>query len=272
MPKFNERLRLLRTSRGLSQSDLAKFLGISKSSVNMYERGEREPGLETLEAIGDFFNVDMDYLHGKSDVENRYRIDTASPTSNDKMTLGELIENYRTEHDLSQRQFALMCGLSNGYISMLERGFNPKTKLPIVPTLPKIMQLAQGLGITVSEIFTLVDDIQIDLSSADSENLDEFKLLLDEVSLLKKYRRLDDYGKETVNLITDRELARVEAAATDEAQPLQRTAQANVLQYDLLNLKTTESGLPLAPDHPNSNLRVAEPIIPPTPETPSDKK
>ena len=71
MPKFNERLRLLRTSRGLSQSDLAKFLGISKSSVNMYERGEREPGLETLEAIGDFFNVDMDYLLGKSEHRNK---------------------------------------------------------------------------------------------------------------------------------------------------------------------------------------------------------
>ena len=28
----------------------------------MYERGEREPGLEMLETIADFFNVDMDYL------------------------------------------------------------------------------------------------------------------------------------------------------------------------------------------------------------------
>jgi transcriptional regulator with XRE-family HTH domain len=72
MPGFNDRLRLLRTSQGLSQSELAKFLGISESSVNMYERGEREPGLETLEAIGDFFNVDMDYLHGRTDVKNRY--------------------------------------------------------------------------------------------------------------------------------------------------------------------------------------------------------
>ena len=33
----------------------------------MYERGEREPGLETLEAIADYFNVDMDYLLGKSE-------------------------------------------------------------------------------------------------------------------------------------------------------------------------------------------------------------
>ena len=37
----------------------------------MYERGEREPGIETLEKFADFFNVDMDYLLGKSDVINK---------------------------------------------------------------------------------------------------------------------------------------------------------------------------------------------------------
>ena len=37
----------------------------------MYERGEREPRLDMLEAIADFFNVDLDYLLGKSDIPNR---------------------------------------------------------------------------------------------------------------------------------------------------------------------------------------------------------
>lgn len=71
MAKFSERLRQLRTARDLSQMEFAKQIGISKSSVNMYERGEREPGLETLEQIADYFNVDMDYLLGKSDTVNK---------------------------------------------------------------------------------------------------------------------------------------------------------------------------------------------------------
>ena len=71
MKKFGARLRQLRTARGLSQMDFSKQIGISKSSVNMYERGEREPGLETLENIADYFNVDMDYLLGKTDTVNR---------------------------------------------------------------------------------------------------------------------------------------------------------------------------------------------------------
>lgn len=71
MPRFSDRLRQLRNQKGLSQMELSKLLKISKSSVNMYERGEREPGLEMLELIADIFNVDMDYLLGKSDCPNR---------------------------------------------------------------------------------------------------------------------------------------------------------------------------------------------------------
>ena len=71
MTKFSVRLKELRTSKGLTQQKLADYIKVSKSSVNMYERGEREPGFETIEAIADFFNVDIDYLLGKSDIHNR---------------------------------------------------------------------------------------------------------------------------------------------------------------------------------------------------------
>ena len=82
MSKFSERLRLLRTTKGLSQQEFAKQIKVSKSSINMYERGEREPGLETLERIADYFNVDMDYLLGKSDVANRDALSFSSIASN----------------------------------------------------------------------------------------------------------------------------------------------------------------------------------------------
>lgn len=74
MSKFSSRLRELRINAGYSQAALSKKIGISKSSVNMYERGEREPGIETLEAIADIFNVDLDYLLGKTDIRNRFPI------------------------------------------------------------------------------------------------------------------------------------------------------------------------------------------------------
>ena len=66
--KCNERLKELRLSRELTQEEFAKRIGISRSAVGMYEKGKREPDFETLELFADFFNVDMNYLLGKSDV------------------------------------------------------------------------------------------------------------------------------------------------------------------------------------------------------------
>lgn len=71
MATFGDRLKTLRSRKNLSQMELSKQIGISKSSINMYERGEREPKFETLETIADYFNVDLDYLLGKTDIENR---------------------------------------------------------------------------------------------------------------------------------------------------------------------------------------------------------
>ncbi len=56
----------LRTSKGYTQEELAKRLKISRSRIGMYETGAREPDFETLEAIADFFNVDIDYLIGRT--------------------------------------------------------------------------------------------------------------------------------------------------------------------------------------------------------------
>ena len=69
MAAFADRLKTLRRERDWSQQRLADELKISKISVNMYERGEREPSFETMEAIADIFNVDMDYLYGRSDIK-----------------------------------------------------------------------------------------------------------------------------------------------------------------------------------------------------------
>ncbi|HJI17590.1 MAG TPA: helix-turn-helix domain-containing protein [Oscillospiraceae bacterium] len=89
------------------------------------------------------------------------------------MTLKDLIIEYRNDHGLSQRQFATACGLSNGYISMLEKEMNPNTKLPVTPTLPKLKQLASGMGMSLTDLLVKVDDMPVELvlDDADSKKL-----------------------------------------------------------------------------------------------------
>lgn len=64
MSKFSETLKRIRKQRKMSQVELASKIGVSRSTISMYEMGEREPDFETLEALADVFNVDMAYLIG----------------------------------------------------------------------------------------------------------------------------------------------------------------------------------------------------------------
>ena len=62
--KFPEILRQLRLSQNMNQYDFANAIGVSRSTIGMYETGKREPDFETLEIIADYFNVTMAYLIG----------------------------------------------------------------------------------------------------------------------------------------------------------------------------------------------------------------
>ena len=71
MSKFGDRLKLLRMERGFSQDQLASLAKLSRGSISNYESGIREPEYEVVEAFADIFNVDTDYLFGRSDVKRK---------------------------------------------------------------------------------------------------------------------------------------------------------------------------------------------------------
>lgn len=123
------------------------------------------------------------------------------------MRLGDLIIQYRTKRSLSQRQFAALCGLSNGYISMLEKGINPATQKPVTPTIPQLKKLSAGMCLSLMELLEQVDDMPIDISiheteSSSSPTIHDYSRIPDltdeEYTLVQKYRALDDRGKSAV--------------------------------------------------------------------------
>lgn len=56
------RLKELRKSKGISQLKLALDLNTNQNTISRYETGEREPGINELIKIADYFNVSVDYL------------------------------------------------------------------------------------------------------------------------------------------------------------------------------------------------------------------
>ena len=72
---FKTRLKQLRKEKNINQRELAKYLKVAPSTISMYENGQREPNFEVLEVLADFFNVDMNYLLGKTDKTTKLIID-----------------------------------------------------------------------------------------------------------------------------------------------------------------------------------------------------
>ena len=76
---FRTRLKQLRNEKKINQRELANFLKVAPSTISMYESGQREPNFEVLESIADFFNVDLNYLLGKSDKTTKLMIEDSQP-------------------------------------------------------------------------------------------------------------------------------------------------------------------------------------------------
>lgn len=87
------------------------------------------------------------------------------------MTLGELVKKYYTDNGLSQRQFAEKCGVDNSYISMLIHGKNNKTGKPLKPSLTKFNQLANGMDMTIDQLFEIIDDTPVQLPRPKTQNI-----------------------------------------------------------------------------------------------------
>lgn len=81
------------------------------------------------------------------------------------MELKTFINSYRTEHNLTMEQFAKSASLSRGYISMLEKGYNPQTGKKIIPSISALNNIAIATGTDLDHLLKIIDDIEVSLDS-----------------------------------------------------------------------------------------------------------
>jgi len=68
------RIEILRKQLGLSQEEFAQKVNMTQQRISSYEKGKREPDLETIKQFSDFFDCSIDYLLGKSDIKNSEKL------------------------------------------------------------------------------------------------------------------------------------------------------------------------------------------------------
>ncbi|HAM86288.1 helix-turn-helix domain-containing protein [Limosilactobacillus mucosae] len=67
---IGNRIKELRKSKKMSQSELGKFIGVSQTTVTAWENGRAEPSSSYVAKLATFFNVSTDYLLGRKTPDN----------------------------------------------------------------------------------------------------------------------------------------------------------------------------------------------------------
>ncbi len=108
------------------------------------------------------------------------------------MRLEERIKQLRINRNMTMQQLADLSNLTKGYISMLERGLNPSTKKPIVPSLETVQNLANAFNMTLEE---LLEGVEGNVSLARNDSIMTIYTQLTS----QRQERVYNYAEEQLN-------------------------------------------------------------------------
>ena len=109
-------------------------------------------------------------------------------SDNIKKNISKNITKYRENAGFSQRELAQQLGITPSRISNWEQGAN-------CPTIDILFEVCRVLHVSINDIYGVYPDSEMMLSYSEQQHI-------------QKYRNLDDHGRETVDLILERETIR----------------------------------------------------------------
>lgn len=101
------RIKELLERTGKKQKDLREKLNVASSTMSQYVNGQREPGIEALIIIADFFGVSVDYLIGHD-----------SPSGDASPTVRNFIYLNDKKYELKQNALKLQINGVNVHLSL----------------------------------------------------------------------------------------------------------------------------------------------------------
>lgn len=115
-----------------------------------------------------------------------------------KKNISSNITKYRENAGFSQRELAQQLGITPSRISNWEQGAN-------CPTIDILFEVCKALHVSINDIYGVYPDSEMMLSYSEQQHI-------------QRYRSLDDYGRETVDITLERETSRLQELHKKEAR------------------------------------------------------
>ena len=191
LAKMSERIKLLRTTSGLTQEEFGKIFGIVKSTVSLYESGRSCPNDQIKLQICKYFDVPMDFLLGISNSSNN---DDAELKRN-LITDGCAHSRFKDLAKIRNKSFKTLS---------LETGLDEETLenwfLNDVPSLSQLILIAEHLDTSIDYLMGRENNFNM-MSHENNEviyyykqlkKMDKQWILGQMIDLIKKYEQEED--------------------------------------------------------------------------------
>lgn len=185
------RIKEIRQEKKLSQKDLAKKLNISQQAISLYEKGDREPKLETWQKLADFFGVSVPYLQGISKVKDANDFDDFQKFLRSLSEIRRMPDKYSIEvnellafyAENDRRVFDL---LGNVFLKLTRNDRTRKALKNAVKDISKNSDIQD-----ISEINAIMLDVFVILVQSQMDIKKSIKARKEIVDIIAKYRSLE---------------------------------------------------------------------------------
>lgn len=180
------------SEKGLSQKDLADYLGLSEQKVSDWKTGRIKSYQKYIEEILIFLNISMDDLINSDGLK-----ETEETIGNIKNGFCERFKTLLAERNITKYRFSKDTGLPTSTIQ--EWTENGK-----LPSVPKLIKISQYLGVSTDSLLGLDQDNRVENGVTLSPNYEsqrdchEYVISDSDINMFKSYTNLSDDHKQII--------------------------------------------------------------------------